>query len=299
MTSIVPSDTIVNNVLNNDLNISCVNPSSKRILNRVSFDKSGKQISGVCSGLKLSSDVGSYKKDDKLDLCDCQVASLNNKLLTCPQNKFMVSISGDNKSALCCNPCINNINTVTNPGSCLITMANNCPENSYITSVLPGKTITCCYPSLNKTIVQDQEQQNKLCRQYGLSNCSNTNINNLENRCKAAGITDCSVNNINLFQQKCNQYGLRYNDINGNLQNSNSPIDCDANIFPIIDSICKSTNIKPCTVNNISNAQINLLKDQINLVRKLDSISLLILPTSVLAIITIILFIIIKIATKN
>lgn len=299
MASIIQSDSIMNSVLNNDPNISCINPSSKRLLNRLSFDKNNKQISGYCSGLKLANDIASLKKDTVLDLCDCQVANLNNQLLTCPQNKFMISLTNDNKSAMCCTPCVDNINTAIDQPSCLTTTLNSCPQNSYITSVLPGKTITCCYPSLNQTIVRKQENNNKLCNEYGLSKCSDSTVMDTKNRCANAGIDQCSVNNLNNFYEKCSKYGMKYTDMLGTIHNSSSPIDCHTNNFPIIESLCKNTGIAPCNIQNISDIQMNILKNQLSFIRSIDSLKILILPTSILLLLSIIMFIIILFTTKN
>jgi hypothetical protein len=267
------------NVNNTDLNfstdISCkgVENSGGKIISGFAFEKDNNAKYNIktsnCANLKLATNVGDIKKGVVLDeVCDCEIVSINNNILTCPKNKFIKTYFPTLNKISCCSPCTNNgtIKTEFNDDKCQDVLINPtthiamCPKDMFVSKIdLQNSKISCCPPVIGGSYGQEIMKINEKCKQMGIDNniCMNDSSNivkRLEETCKKYGIKDedCKYNNIINFEKKCDTYGMKYTSIDGGqVKNPSSYLECHKNNFDDLDRFCTQNSITPCNWENI------------------------------------------------
>lgn len=277
--------------LNFSSDISCrdVETAGGKISTGFSFQQNNKTNTfsikdANCANLTLGSDMGNLKKGTILsDVCDCEIASINNGAITCPNNKFIKSYYPSSNKVSCCSPCTSNAeiktaystpncNDVNVDGTTYLAM---CPINQFANGIdFTNSKVKCCKPSASGNLGLSTVDMTNQCKNLGITGtCNEKTINQYEKVCNDLGIKNCNYTNIMNTENICNNYGMKYYDVDTNLlMNPESYLVCNENNFADVDKFCKEKNITPCNWQNIQAWKQNTIDQLAEDVENIDTL---------------------------
>lgn len=271
---------IRNNNLNFSKDISCKNAENTggKMFNGIVIKKDKTNVinNAMCSGVNTVFPLKDYSIGTELDsACNCEIRTIVNGEVKCPENKFIKSYYSDLKKVTCCSPCIDsgNIKAINNNENCFPAFAQldknqktelTCPENSLMRGFgITENTvrIDCCHPVLGGSYAVQQGIMGHRCADLGIQekDCTQKEIDKYESYCKKYNVYKCNNDGIEEYTNKCNDYGFRYNVPSGDTENISSNYNCHNNLISELEKDCEKRDIKTCTVQNVNSIPYNIM----------------------------------------
>lgn len=209
--------------------------------------------------------------------CDCELIDAKDGNTTCPKNKFINTHYPLLGKTSCCTPCSADMKTKATyePKNCTNIHKDksatdlNCPDNTF----LRGISITDNTSKLECCSAKFETNDKTDCEKMGLEICNGQTINNAKNLCREYGLTDCTTKNIMDIEAKCGQFGLRYIDSKDNKhKNTDSYLVCHVDNIDKLSKQCMDKKMAKCDFNELKNAEINMIKNDIGNIDKIQNI---------------------------